>query len=243
MRSEKLRLLLLALTVAAGASQDEQLQQQEVVCVPSLTQTLRNGVEMPRVSFGTAALPRGRGHERVIAAAVRAGFRSFDTAQATEWYDEASVARALNGSGVPREAFFVTTKLHPRDLGYGAAKAAVARSVAHFNFGGGGGGPGSGAGEATGEAAPPVDLVLLHYPRCFQPVCTPEEQRRTEARPGDGPDGESGWRGAWRALNELLVAEAPGNAPKGGGGGGSGAVRAAGVSNFDERELRDLDPL
>ena len=88
------KLLLLALTVAAGASQGEQLQQQEVVCVPSLTQTLRNGVEMPRVSFGTAALPRGRGHERVIAAAVRAGVRAFDTAQASEWYDEASVARA-----------------------------------------------------------------------------------------------------------------------------------------------------
>ena len=80
---------------------------------------------MPRVAFGTAGLPRGAGHEAVVAMAFAAGFRSFDTAQAQEWYDEAAVARALNATGAPRSALFVTTKVHPRDLGYDATLKAV----------------------------------------------------------------------------------------------------------------------
>ena len=115
-------ILSVVLSLAAAAAAEEEEDGALVVCLPPPAHTLSNGVDMPRVSFGTAALPRGRGHERVIAAAAGAGFRAFDTAQATEWYDEASVARALNATGLPRSAFFVTTKLHPRDLGYTAAR-------------------------------------------------------------------------------------------------------------------------
>ena len=182
-------LLLLLIGVTGGRAQQTP---NVTTCVPGPTQRLSNGVDMPRVSFGTAALPRGRGHERIIAAALDAGFRSFDTAQATEWYDEVAVASTLNASRLPRSHFFVTTKLHPRDLGYDAAKIAIEKSLARFDFQ---------SEQKKSEEAPYLDLVLLHYPRCFSPVCTTAEQRRTET-----PDktGEVGWRAAWRALTNSL---------------------------------------
>mmetsp|Transcript_50055 Transcript_50055/g.98906 ORF Transcript_50055/g.98906 Transcript_50055/m.98906 type:complete len:439 (+) Transcript_50055:8-1324(+) len=160
---------------------------------------LLNGVTMPRVAFGTAGLPRGESHEKIISAAIEAGFRSFDTAQATEWYDETAVAKALNSSGVPRSEFFITTKIHPRDLTYDRTAAALARSVE--SFGG------------------YVDLVLLHYPRCFPGVCTSAEQRRVES--------VGGWKEAWRALRRAVVTK---------------QVKAVGLSNFDVAEVASVDP-
>jgi diketogulonate reductase-like aldo/keto reductase len=160
---------------------------------------LLNGVMMPRIAFGTAGLPRGASHEGVITAAVLAGFRSFDTAQATEWYDEAAVGNALNSSGVPRSELFVTTKIHPRDMTYDRTVAALGRSA-----------------DAFGGY---LDLVLLHYPRCFPGVCTSAEQRRVEAA--------GGWKEAWRALRRAVVLK---------------QVRSVGVSNFDVTEVATVDP-
>lgn len=59
-----------------------------------------------------------------------------------------------------------------------------------------------------------LDLVLLHYPRCFSGVCTSAEIARTEK--------DGGWPEAWRALGALAA---------------SGVVRARGVSNFDLDEV------
>lgn len=64
---------------------------------------------MPLVGFGCAGLG-SRGEEAVLHA-LQAGFRHVDTAQATEWYDEAAVGRAIRRSGVPRDELFVTTKV------------------------------------------------------------------------------------------------------------------------------------
>ena len=77
------------------------------------TTTLSNGVVMPLVGFGCA----GKLNHVPIAHAIRAGYRLFDTSQATEWYLEESLGEALRHSGVPlpREEVFLTTKLHPRD--------------------------------------------------------------------------------------------------------------------------------
>jgi len=62
-----------------------------------------------------------------------------------------------------------------------------------------------------------VDLVLLHYPRCFPGVCTSAEIARTEK--------DGGWREAWRALGTLAA---------------TGVVRARGVSNFNLDEVFSL---
>jgi len=144
----------LVASAAAGilrAAAVDPVAETDVPCRHRSSRRLRNGVKMPRVSFGTAGLPRGDGHVAVVSAALDAGFRSFDTAMAREWYDERAVAKALNGSRVPRSALFITTKVHPRDLGFDATKKAVAESLAMFG-------------------TDYIDLVLLHYPRCF-PGC------------------------------------------------------------------------
>lgn len=163
---------------------------------------LRNGVVLPRVSLGTAGLPRGS-TEAIVSAGLRLGFRGIDSAMATEWYDEAGVGRALasqpQGEGLD---VFIATKVHPRDLGRTRTRAAVQSSVARF-----------------AEFGATVDLVLLHFPRCFPPVCTEEERRRSEA--------DGGWRGAWAALQDVLR---------------EGKVRAVGVSNFELGLLEQLTP-
>ena len=77
------------------------------------TTTLSNGRTMPVVGFGCAGqLSRGP-----IGLALEQGYRLFDTSQATEWYLEAELGEALRASSVPRSELFITTKLHPRDLG------------------------------------------------------------------------------------------------------------------------------
>lgn len=47
-------------------------------------------------------------------------------AQAREWYREDLVGAALAASGVTRESVFITSKLHPRHIGY-------QRTLDHFN--------------------------------------------------------------------------------------------------------------
>jgi methylglyoxal/glyoxal reductase len=171
----------------------------EMQCVPPSNIMLANGVAMPRVSLGTAGLPRGAGQRTVIQTAIEQGFRAFDTARATEWYDEQSVAQALQESGIPRAEFFVTTKVHPRDLGEASTRRAVQESAAFFNG--------------------YVDLVLLHFARCWSGVCSDNETKQA--------DKAGGWKASWRVLQDLLL---------------SGLVRAIGVSNFDLSELMEIEP-
>lgn len=60
--------------------------------------------------------------------------------------------QALLNSSLAREDVFLTTKLHPRNLGYQATLNAFEASLAAFktDF---------------------MDLVLLHYPECWPALC------------------------------------------------------------------------
>lgn len=81
--------------------------------VPSVT--LNNGVEMPQLGFGVFLVPA----DEVVAptrAAIDAGYRLIDTA--TLYGNEEGVGQAIADSGVPREEFFVTTKVWNSDQGY-----------------------------------------------------------------------------------------------------------------------------
>lgn len=70
--------------------------------------TLANGVQMPLLGYGTYQ-EAARITEDCVAEALRAGYRSIDTAQ---WYrNEREVGTACRKSGVPREQLFITTKL------------------------------------------------------------------------------------------------------------------------------------
>lgn len=78
--------------------------------------TLRNGVKIPCVGFGTFKTPSGEICEKSVKAALRCGYRHIDTAAA--YHNEASVGKAIRESGIPREEIFVTSKLFNPDQGY-----------------------------------------------------------------------------------------------------------------------------
>ncbi|MEV0413778.1 aldo/keto reductase [Streptomyces sp. NPDC050448] len=74
--------------------------------VPSIK--LNNGTLMPQLGFGVWQVPDAEA-ERVVGAALQAGYRSIDTAAV--YGNERGTGRAVAGAGVPREELFVTTKL------------------------------------------------------------------------------------------------------------------------------------
>ena len=88
--------------------------------------TLQNGVLIPRMAFGTYKTAEGDG-TAVIRTAIEAGYRSFDTA--SFYGTEACLGQAIRESGVPREAFFVTSKVWKTEMGYAGTKAAFQRSL------------------------------------------------------------------------------------------------------------------
>ena len=51
------------------------------------------------------------------------------TKQARDWYRPDLVAEGIARSGKPRESLFLTTKVHPRDLGAARTRAAFERAV------------------------------------------------------------------------------------------------------------------
>lgn len=72
------------------------------------TVQLNNGVEMPLLGYGTYQ-EAARITEGCVAEALRAGYRSIDTAQC--YGNEREVGTACRKSGIPREQLFITTKL------------------------------------------------------------------------------------------------------------------------------------
>ena len=78
-----------------------------------------------------------------VEAALEAGYRLIDTASVYE--NEAEVGRAINGSSIPRQDIFLTTKVWNSDQGYDRTLAAFDRSL-----------------ELLGLEY--IDLYLLHWP-------------------------------------------------------------------------------
>ena len=77
---------------------------------------LSNGVQLPVIGYGTFQIRDSAQCEQCVSDALEAGYRLFDTAASYE--NEAAVGAALRSSGLPREAWFVTTKLWVQDAGY-----------------------------------------------------------------------------------------------------------------------------
>jgi 2,5-diketo-D-gluconate reductase A len=108
--------------------------------VPSVK--LSSGAEIPQLGFGVFEVP----HEdtaRVLHTAFEAGYRHIDTAQS--YLNENEVGQAVRESGLPREDFFVTTKLHMDRLGYDSALRALGESLRRLRM-------------------EYVDLFLIHWP-------------------------------------------------------------------------------
>jgi diketogulonate reductase-like aldo/keto reductase len=113
--------------------------------MPALTDTftLSNGVEIPKIGFGTWQIPDGAPAYDSVAAALKSGYRHIDTARA--YGNEASVGRAIRDSGIPREEIFVTTKLPAEVKDYDQAKASFETTISTLEL-------------------DYVDLYLIHAP-------------------------------------------------------------------------------
>lgn len=74
------------------------------------TITLNNGMEMPQLGIGTYMLNPEEAEKSVLAA-LNAGYRHIDTANA--YMNERAVGRAIRKSKVAREEIFLVTKLFP----------------------------------------------------------------------------------------------------------------------------------
>ena len=70
--------------------------------------TLNNGVTIPILGFGVFQIPVAETKQAVLDA-IAAGYRHFDTAQA--YANEKEVGQAIAESGLPREEFFITSKV------------------------------------------------------------------------------------------------------------------------------------
>jgi diketogulonate reductase-like aldo/keto reductase len=107
------------------------------------TVTVSDGVEMPRLGFGTyKAL--GDEVERAVATAIEAGYRLIDTASV--YTNEQHVGAALRASGLSRDELFITTKVWNDEQGYEQTREALARSLERLGL-------------------DHVDLYLVHWPR------------------------------------------------------------------------------
>ncbi|MGV3127534.1 aldo/keto reductase [Streptococcus orisratti] len=107
------------------------------------TVTLSNGVKMPILGFGVFQIPDLQECERVVSEAIEVGYRLIDTAQA--YGNEEAVGKAVQKSGLPREDFFITTKVWISNAGYEKAKASLDESLRKLQM-------------------DYIDLVLIHQP-------------------------------------------------------------------------------
>lgn len=101
--------------------------QRERVTVRSIADRVEiaPGIHMPRLGLGTSRSYPGE-VEREIDLGFKIGYRLVDTAAA--YRNEVAVGRALRRSGVPREEYFLTSKLWNTDQGYDSALAAFEES-------------------------------------------------------------------------------------------------------------------
>ena len=108
--------------------------------VPSLS--LIDGRPMPQLGFGAYQVEEARA-PAVVGAAIRAGYRSIDTAAI--YGNEAGIGRAIRDADVARADLFITTKLWNDRHGYDAAQVALDESLARLGL-------------------DHVDLYLIHWP-------------------------------------------------------------------------------
>lgn len=77
------------------------------------TTTLHNGVMMPWLGLGVYKVRQGEEALHAVQHALRAGYKSIDTAALYD--NEESVGQAIKESGIPREELFITTKVWNSD--------------------------------------------------------------------------------------------------------------------------------
>ena len=87
---------------------------------------LNNGVKMPWLGLGVWKTNDGNEVISAVESALKAGYRSIDTASA--YYNEKGVGEAIKQSGLARNELFVTTKLWNANQGYDSTLKAFEES-------------------------------------------------------------------------------------------------------------------
>nr|WP_314836702.1 aldo/keto reductase [uncultured Flavobacterium sp.] len=93
---------------------------------------LNNGIEMPVLGFGVFQVTDLAECERSVLDAIAVGYRLIDTAAV--YMNEIAVGNAIKKSGVPREDFFITTKLWIQSNGYEGTKKAFENSLTQLQL-------------------------------------------------------------------------------------------------------------
>ncbi|WP_424038647.1 aldo/keto reductase, partial [Porphyromonas endodontalis] len=93
--------------------------------------TLSNGVKMPMLGFGIYQIDANE-TERCVLDAIKAGYRSIDTAQV--YFNEEGIGEAVKKSGVAREELFITSKVWLEHYGYDACRSSVLASLSKLKL-------------------------------------------------------------------------------------------------------------
>lgn len=103
---------------------------------------LNNGVKVPCRAYGTYKAAEENNFD-IIRTAIETGYRYFDTASfyGTEKY----IAEAIRDSRIPREEFFIASKLWKTEMGYNETKEAFKRTLNNLD-------------------TDYLDLYLIHWP-------------------------------------------------------------------------------
>lgn len=109
--------------------------------VPSVK--LSNGQQIPQIGLGLWKIKEPDEFESAFSAALAAGYRHFDSAQA--YYNEQLLGEAWRRSGLKRKELFITTKIAVQHFGYSNAKRSFKDSLLKLQ-------------------TDYVDLLLLHFP-------------------------------------------------------------------------------
>lgn len=107
------------------------------------TLSLNTGINIPIVGLGTYKMTAQNNCYEAVRSAIEIGYRHIDTA--TLYDNEAIIGQAIKDSGVPREAFFITTKLWTDDIRKSNVHGAFRQSLKNLQM-------------------DYVDLYLVHWP-------------------------------------------------------------------------------
>lgn len=103
---------------------------------------MNDGHEIPALGFGVYLMTSAE-VEEFLPKAIEAGYRHIDSANA--YFNEVAVGKVIRESGIPREDFFVTTKLFPQSYPYEQCKADIDATLERLGL-------------------DYVDLLLFHQP-------------------------------------------------------------------------------